>query len=379
MPSVMATDIVQKFQIDSTMFGQFAGIYYLGYSLMHIPVGIMLDSIGPKKIMPICIFLTIFGLLPLIFTEFWVYPVLGRLITGMGSSAAILGAFKIIRLVFTGNNFNRMMSLFVAVGLFGGIYGGGPLNYMCSVLGYYNVILILFGLGALLAVLSYYFVPTTEANPSYSVLASIKEVVGNGKIMAICFFSGCMVGPLEGFADVWGTVFLQQVRGLDKTLAASLPSAIFIGMSFGTPILNYIAEKTKNPLGTIVVAGLVMLISFIVLLSYNLNPIFTGVVLTTIGICCAYQMIALYQTSSYVTEDSVALTTAIVNMCVMIFGYFFHTAIGWIIGYMGGVSKIALTYGVAFIPAVLVVGIIGFGLIMLVDSYRQKMHQAVSA
>ena len=56
MPSVMATDIVQKFQIDSTMFGQFAGIYYLGYSLMHIPVGIMLDSIGPKKIMPICIF-----------------------------------------------------------------------------------------------------------------------------------------------------------------------------------------------------------------------------------------------------------------------------------------------------------------------------------
>ena len=43
MPNIMMNDITQQFNIDATAFGQFSGIYYLGYSLMHLPIGIMLD------------------------------------------------------------------------------------------------------------------------------------------------------------------------------------------------------------------------------------------------------------------------------------------------------------------------------------------------
>ena len=31
-----------------------------------------------------------------------------------------------------------------------------------------------------------------------------------------------MVGPLEGFADVWGTAFLKQVCGFDRRLSRQL-------------------------------------------------------------------------------------------------------------------------------------------------------------
>src|SRR5205085_4252833 len=86
MPNIMLDDIMQQFHIDAATFGQFSGIYYIGYSLMHLPIGIMLDRFGPRKVMTGCILLAVAGLLPLIFADHWLFPIAGRLLIGMGSS-----------------------------------------------------------------------------------------------------------------------------------------------------------------------------------------------------------------------------------------------------------------------------------------------------
>ncbi len=373
MPSIMMNDILQQFQIDSVMFGQFSGIYYIGYSLMHLPVGIMLDHYGPKKVMPICILITILGLLPLMFAEFWVYPILGRLLTGMGSSAAILGTFKIIRLTFNEDKFTRMLSLSVTIGLIGGIYGGGPVNYMCNLLGYKYVIAIFVVIGIVLSILTYYLVPNIKPERSNSVLSNIKEVFCTPKVLAICFFAGCMVGPLEGFADVWGAAFLKQVYGFENSIAVSLPSAIFIGMCFGAPVLSLIAEKTKSYLGTIVASGIIMAGSFVALLVCSMNSVSIGIMFVVVGVCCSYQIIAIYKASTYVKEHAAGLTTAVANMVIMSFGYVFHTIIGWTINVMGGPNDSkAFVYGVLVIPVALAIGSIGFYIIILSEHIKKK-------
>jgi sugar phosphate permease len=58
IPNIMFNDIIQQFHMDATLFGQFSGIYYISYAVMHLPMGIMLDCYGPKKVMAICIMLT---------------------------------------------------------------------------------------------------------------------------------------------------------------------------------------------------------------------------------------------------------------------------------------------------------------------------------
>src|SRR6188768_3761082 len=101
MPNIMLGDIMLQFGIDEAAFGQFSGVYYIGYSLMHIPLGLMLDRFGPRKVMTGCILLTLVGLLPLLFASTWSYPVAGRFLIGLSSSAAILGVFKLIRMMFS--------------------------------------------------------------------------------------------------------------------------------------------------------------------------------------------------------------------------------------------------------------------------------------
>ena len=62
------------------------------------------------------------------------------------------------------------------------------------------------------------------------------------------------------------SAFLKQVYGFDGTLAASLPSMIFIGMCFGAPILSLVAEKVGSYLVTIIGAGFAMAMSFFAML-----------------------------------------------------------------------------------------------------------------
>ncbi|MBS0649261.1 MAG: MFS transporter [Verrucomicrobia bacterium] len=361
MPSIMLDTIIQQFHIDAATFGQFSGVYYIGYSLMHLPIGIMLDRFGPRKVMTGCTLLTVLGLLPLIFAEHWIYPIVGRLLVGMGSSAAILGVFKIVRMLFSESRFPRMLSFSVTIGLIGAIYGGGPVSYMCDVWGCKTVVQIFAWMGVALAAITYWIVPDMKNTSQSTMLADIKEVLTNRRVIGTCIFAGLMVGPLEGFADVWAAAFFKTVYGFEGTVAASLPSLIFIGMCFGSPVLTLVAEKIGGFLPTIIGAGIAMALSFFALLAIALKMWIISLSFVFVGVCCAYQILAIYKASTYVREHVVGLTTAIANMIIMLFGYAFHSVIGGIITAVGGPgSSQAFVYGVSIIPIALCLGILGF-------------------
>lgn len=376
MPNILLNDIMEQFGIDAATFGQFSGVYYIGYSLLHLPVGIMLDRLGPKKIMSGSILLTMIGLSPLVFSSYWLLPIIGRFLIGVGSSAAILGIFKIIRMAFIEEKFARMLSFSVMIGLLGAIYGGGPVNYMLDTYGYESVVYTFALLGILLAAITYWIVPSASKVEQGSPLQELKKVLKNQKVVLSSVFAGLMVGPLEGFADVWGTAFLKGIYRLDSNVAASLPSIIFVGMCFGAPVLNFLAEKIRSYFLTIVTAGLSMVISFALLLKFTFSTGLIGLNFLIIGIASAYQILAIYKVSTYAAKESAGMTTAVANMIIMVFGYVFHSAIGSVVDSLGGpTSEKALSFGIAVIPSGLLLGVMGF--VVLWSQERKPLTQKV--
>lgn len=372
MPNIMLSEIMEQFNIDAATFGQFSGVYYIGYSLVHLPVGIMLDRYGPRKVMTSCILLSVTGLLPLIFSDHWIYPILGRFVLGIGSSAAILGVFKIIRMTFSEGHFSRMLSLSATIGLMGAIYGGGPVSYLKDILGYHPVVELLAAAGVVLAIVTYWVVPDIKSSSEPPTKSDILAVLSNSKVLWACLSAGLLVGPMEGFVDVWGSAFLKQVYGYEEGVASTLPSLIFIGMCFGAPLLSLIAEKIGNNLLTITGTGVIMTLSFFSMLIWQLPPMTLSIVFVFVGVCCAYQILALTQISTYVPEKVAGVTTAIANMIIMIFGYVFHSTIGGLIDVAGGTaSSQALFYGISIVPLGLTIGTVGF-VTMLIREKSQK-------
>jgi predicted MFS family arabinose efflux permease len=374
MPSVLLDDIMRQFGMNTAVFGQFSGVYYIGYSLMHIPLGIMLDKYGPRKIIPVCILLSAVGTLSLIFGKEWIFPTMGRVITGIGSSAAILGTFKIIRMAFDEKRFTRMLSFSVTIGILGAIYGGSPVRVMCGVFGYESTVGILAAAGVLLAGIAFFVIPDVKeeetSNSEQSVFSGLRDVLTNRKVLITCFSSGFMVGPLEGFADIWGTKFLSQCYGIDGTKAGYLTSMIFFGMCFGAPVLNFIAEKIGY-IRSIILSGITMFIIFVMLLTKVFNIFSLTVCFVIVGICSAYQILAIYKASTYVSKNTANLTTAVANMIIMIFGYVFHGIIGSVINIFSesGMDS-AFCCGIAAVPAGLLIGVLGFIIIFHADKEK---------
>ncbi len=384
LPNIIMPEIMAKFHINAALYGQFSGLYYLGYAAMHIPIGILLDRIGPRIIMPLSIMLTVIGVLPLVYSDLWIYPCIGRALIGMGSSGAILGVFKVIRMGFPEENFTRMLGISVTIGLIGAIYGGQPVNFLLTVFGWETVlnVFVLIGLGLALGI---YLATPNEPRTSSShrpIFEDIFSVLGHRKVWAICVFAGLMVGPLEGFADVWGTAYLKTVYQFDSTLASTLPSFIFFGMCFGAPFLSYWADRTKAYYEITILAALVMAAGFLLLFTGFFSSTIIMVLFFIIGIMCSYQILMIYKASTYVKEEVVGLTTACANMIIMVFGYFFHSTIGTLLntfwdGTMVNGAPIytskAFTHALMSVPAGLFLAVLGYGFIYYQERLKTKI------
>jgi len=377
--------ILEKYQIDANIFGQFSGIYYIGYALAHIPLGILLDRTGPKKVIPACILITVLGLAPLTFTNIWIYPVIGRLFIGIGSSAAILGVFKIIRMSFEEKYFSRILGFSVMIGLLGAIYGGLPVNFLITHYGVNHTITLFIILGIALAVTLYFLIPELSEDSHIkehtTVFKEIKTVLTNKMVFSVCILGALMLGPLEGFADVWGTEFFKIRYQFSQNTSAFLPSLIFFGMCIGAPILSYFANKTQAYYRLMILSALVMGFSFIYLFKGISSLIIMEIILFIIGFFCAYQILVIYKATTYISERFIGLTTAVANMIIMLFGYVFHTIIGSLVNYawngkiINNVPQYTtnnLIFGLSIIPIGLLIAACGFIFISLYELKRKK-------
>ena len=160
LPNIIMPDLLTHFNASAMEFGQFAGLYYVGYAGAHIPLGLWIDRKSPKIVIPICILLTVAGILPLVLSNTIAAANIGRFIMGIGSSGAILGAFKVIRLGFPESHFNRMLGICVTVGLLGALYGGMPVRHLLESTHWQTVILYFCWFGIALAAFAYFSIPS---------------------------------------------------------------------------------------------------------------------------------------------------------------------------------------------------------------------------
>jgi MFS family permease len=143
---------------------------------------------------------------------------------------------------------------------------------------------------------------------------------------------------------------------------------MFVGMCFGAPVLNFIAEKFGY-IRSVILSAITMFVIFVMLLAGVFNVFSLTVCFVIVGICSAYQILAIYKASTYVSKNTANLTTAIANMIIMIFGYVFHGVIGSVINVFSeyGMNS-AFCYGIAAIPVGLFIGSVGFMIVFRMEA-----------
>lgn len=340
-PGLMMHQIMDQFSIDASHFGLLAAFYYYGYAGMQIPVAILLERFGVRRV--VFLFAVICGLATLMFTHtnhFYV-AVLSRFLIGAGSAVGFLAISKVVSEWFPKEHYARMIGFSFTFGLMGAIFGGKPVSLLIETYPWQSVALTLATISIVIGCLTYFILRSPQTNNEQKEeeqfnLANFRSLLSSPVIWFLAIANLLMVGSLEGFADVWGVPYLMTAYDLNKADAAGLISFIFFGMLIGGPLLALLSRKLGN-YTVIAASGLGMAAAFLLLfLNQSYNSVLLSCLFFGVGILCCYQVIVFAAGSNLVAPKHLGVTVAFLNCINMLGGSFFHTTIGKIMDVFGG-------------------------------------------
>ena len=89
-----------EFNLSAANLGLLAGGYFLGFSLMQIPTGMLLDRFGPKKVIGYLLIIALIGTISFAFAKSFAGLLISRIFIGVGVAACLMGPLTGYRVWF---------------------------------------------------------------------------------------------------------------------------------------------------------------------------------------------------------------------------------------------------------------------------------------
>lgn len=138
-PASIAQDLAQSFETSAASLGVLAATYFYVYTLMQVPTGVLVDTLGPRRIMLLGGLVSFVGSIWFGLADTLSHALIGRTLVGLGVSVTFIAMLKIIALTFEERRFASLTGLGVFIGNIGSVMAGVPLAYAAAEIGWRNV------------------------------------------------------------------------------------------------------------------------------------------------------------------------------------------------------------------------------------------------
>ena len=155
-PSVMADDLMAAFQVTASGFSSLSAFAVYAYALMQIPVGMLVDHYGTRRMILSSIALCVAGVVLFAYCEQLIIGYFARMLMGTGSACAFLSVSKIINEWFPNSHKGLMMGLTATFGTLGALIGGRPLVMLIESEGWRGSLFILAAIGLIVLIFNFF-------------------------------------------------------------------------------------------------------------------------------------------------------------------------------------------------------------------------------
>src|SRR5450631_1168591 len=120
-PAAIATDLQQSFQASGASLGALAAAYFYTYTVMQIPVGVMADTLGIRKIVAIGAALAGLGSLLFGMADTLAMATVGRVMIGLGVSSMFISLMKLNSVWFHDRHYGTIGGMSLMLGNMGSV------------------------------------------------------------------------------------------------------------------------------------------------------------------------------------------------------------------------------------------------------------------
>ena len=346
--------LTTEFNLSAGNLGLLAGGYFIGFAIMQIPVGFLLDKHGPKKIISSFLVIAIIGTLSFALAKTFAGLLISRIFIGVGVSACMMGPLTGYRVWFAEKYQQRANSWMLMVANLGFVSSTLPVQILLPEIGWRSI----FGLIAILTLLSIIlilmFIPNwnkTDETLKKENLSALSEIWKNKFFISLIPIAFINYGGIQAIQTLWAGPWMLEVAGYNAIQSATGLFWINITMLIAFLFWGYILPKIESfGIDSIKIIKIGLPISYIVLF-----------LIIYLGQKAGATLFALYILASIVislTQPAIALTFAknlagksLTSFNVFLFSgtFFMQWGIGLIIDFCGylGLEKV-YSYQISF-------------------------------
>jgi sugar phosphate permease len=268
-PAAIATDLQQSFHASGAALGALAAAYFYTYTVMQIPIGVMADTLGIRKIVALGAVMAGVGSMVLGMADTLAIATLGRVLIGLGVSPMFISLMKLNSVWFHDRHFGTIGGMSLLLGNLGSVLAAAPLVWAVTHTSWRNVFVAVGIFSVVLAVLVWFLV---RSHPGEAGLPSMREMDGkeshpphqghwfDGLLTVMKnraswpgFFPNLGVGgSLFAFAGLWGVPYLRDVYGMERSVAANHTMLLLFSFAVGAMMCGMLSDRLGKRLPVII-------------------------------------------------------------------------------------------------------------------------------
>jgi MFS family permease len=254
-PAAIAAELQAAFDIGGAMLGTIAATYYVIYTLMQVPTGVLNDTLGPRRVLVAGCLVAGIGSILFGAAESVAAALVGRTLAGLGVSVAFVSMLKLTADGFAERRFATMTGIGAMIGLTGALAAATPLAWLATFVSW-RAVFTAAGVASLLLAAAIWLVArdrpggTTSAIPrSHSARGEARWseglmlVVRNPATWPCFWFGFGMSGSYMTFVGLWAVPYLVHGHGMTVVEATQHTSLMLIWLALAQGAVGALSDR----------------------------------------------------------------------------------------------------------------------------------------
>jgi MFS family permease len=233
--AVISPDLVAQFGLSDNHLGLLTSTYFLAFGLFQLPLGVLLDRFGPRRVEVVLLLVAALGCALFGLAHHWGMLVAARALIGLGVSACLMGSFKAFAQWFPPERLPALNATIMVAGGLGILSVSVPVAWALPLLGWRGIFGVISALLALSA-LALWFTPDGPlpgATPLREQWRGLLTIYRHRRFWRFAP-QGCLIaGGAMAVQGLWMVPWLIQVDGLSRDQAAQVVLLVGAAMLSG--------------------------------------------------------------------------------------------------------------------------------------------------
>ena len=247
--AIIAPDLVADLNLDAADLGLLTSVYFLAFALFQLPLGILLDRFGPRRVETTLLLVAASGALLFAYSETSGGLLLGRALIGMGVSACLMASFKTTASWFPRARVPAMNAWIMTAGGLGALSATRPVELALEFTDWRGVVSILGFATIAVAALLFFVVPERGDQSRHGfrqLIGGVAQVYRNAYFWRVVPLTVLSQSAYLAIQGLWAGPWLHDVAGLDRIAVADSLLWLAVAMVSGFLLTGNIASALER-------------------------------------------------------------------------------------------------------------------------------------